>query len=289
MEKIHQIIGGEYTGERALFMLSDAYIENARFFDGESPLKESQNLEIVRTTFEWKYPIWYSRDVIVKESLLTDTARSGVWYTDNISFESCTIDAQKTFRKSSHISLRSCLMKHADETLWFCNDVKLENVKAVGDYFMMQCENVEVNRLELDGNYFLDGAKNVTVRDSILNSKDAFWNTENVTIINSKIVGEYLGWNSKNLTLINCEISSLQALCYIDGLRLINCKLTDSTLCLEYCSRIDATIVDDVISIKNPTSGMIRLLKGLQYYIVDENSRASKGDVRIIFSNGYEI
>ena len=207
MEKYHRISGGEYTGERALFMLSDAYIENARFFDGESPLKESNNLEIVKTTFEWKYPLWYAHNIVVKESLLTKTARSGVWYTDNISFESCTIDAPKTFRKSSHILLRSCFLNHADETFWFCDNVRLENVKAVGDYFMMGCENSEVVRLELDGNYFLDGAKNVTVRDCLLNSKDAFWNTENVTIINSKIIGEYLGWNSKNLTLINCEIS----------------------------------------------------------------------------------
>ena len=289
MAKYQDIIGGEYTGERALFMLSDAYLENARFYDGESPLKESSNLNLFKCTFEWKYPIWYAHNVTLKESLFTETARSGVWYTDNISFESCAIQAPKTFRKSSHIYLRSCILEHASETFWFCKDVKLDNVKAKGDYFMMECENVEVDRLELDGNYFLDGAKNVTVRSSTLNSKDAFWNTENVTVINSKIIGEYLGWNSKNLTFINCEISSLQALCYIDGLRLINCKLTDSTLCFEYCSKIDATIVDDVISIKNPTSGIIRLFGGLKYYIVDENSRANKGEVRILFSTGYEI
>ena len=289
MEFKHQINGGEYTGERALFMLSDAYIKNARFFDGESPLKESRNLEIYKSVFEWKYPLWYAHDIVVKESLLTETARSGIWYTDNIRIECSTIKAPKTFRKASHVFLRSVILENASETFWFCKDVKLENVKAVGDYFMMGVENGEVDRLELDGNYFLDGAKNVTVRSSTLNSKDSFWNTENVTVVNSKIVGEYIGWNSKNLTFINCEISSLQALCYIDGLRLINCKLTDSTLCLEYCSRIDATIIDDVISIKNPTSGMIRLLKGLQYYIVDNNSRAKKGDVRIIFSDGHEI
>ena len=289
MEKEYQIIGGEYVGERALFMLKDTYIEGVRFFDGESPLKESKNLEIYKTTFEWKYPLWYANDIKLKESYFSNTARSGVWYTNNISFESCTIDAQKTFRKSNHIYLRSCYLNHADETFWFCKDVKLDHVRAAGDYFMMGVDGGEVDRLELDGNYFLDGAKNVTVRNSILNSKDAFWNTENVTVINSKIIGEYLGWNSKNLTLINCEISSLQALCYIDGLKLINCKLTDSTLCLEYCSKIDAIILDNVISIKNPTSGIIRLLGSLKYLIVDENSRAKKGDVRIIFGDGHEI
>ena len=289
MEKNQKIIGGEYTGERALFMLSDAYIENARFFDGESPLKESSNLEIVKSTFEWKYPIWYAKDVLVKESTLTYTARSGVWYTDNITFERCTIDAPKTFRRSSRITLDSCSLEHADETFWSCKDIRLNSVKAKGDYFAMNCDNIVVDHLELDGNYFLDGSKNVVVRDSVLNSKDAFWNTENVTVINSKIIGEYLGWNSKNLVFINCEISSLQGLCYIDGLRLINCKLTDSTLCFEYCTRIEADIVDEIISIKNPTSGVIRV-KNIKEVIIDENSKSkNKDDFKIMYHNNYGL
>ena len=153
----------------------------------------------------------------------------------------------------------------------------------------MNCDNIVVDHLELDGNYFLDGSKNVVVRDSILNSKDAFWNTENVTVINSKIIGEYLGWNSKNLVFINCEISSLQGFCYIDGLRLINCKLTDSTLCFEYCTRIEADIVDEIVSIKNPTSGVIRV-KNIKEVIIDENSKSkNKDDFKIMYHNNYGL
>ena len=280
MEKYRKINGGKYTGERALFMLTNATVMDATFCDGESPLKESLNLDIIRCTFDWKYPIWYAKNIEVNESRLTFTARSGVWYTDNITMNRCVIDAPKTFRKATRITLNSCSLEHADETLWFCKDIKMDCVKAKGNYLAMGSENVEVNHLELDGNYFLDGAKNCVVRDSILNSKDAFWNTENVTIINSKIIGEYLGWNSKNLTLINCEISSLQGLCYIDGLKMINCKLTDSSLCFEYCTKIDAMIIDTFESIKNPTSGIIRL-KGVKKLIIDENSRANKDEMKI--------
>ena len=280
MEKYRKINGGKYTGERALFMLTNATVMDATFCNGESPLKESLNLDIIRCTFDWKYPIWYAKNIEVNESRLTFTARSGIWYTDNITMNRCVIDAPKTFRKATRITLNSCSLEHADETLWFCKDIKMDCVKAKGNYLAMGSENVEVNHLELDGNYFLDGAKNCVVRDSILNSKDAFWNTENVTIINSKIIGEYLGWNSKNLTLINCEISSLQGLCYIDGLKMINCKLTDSSLCFEYCTKIDAVIIDTFESIKNPTSGIIRL-KGVKKLIVDENSRANKDEMKI--------
>ena len=230
MEKFRQIIGGEYTGERALFMLTNAYIEGARFYDGESPLKEGVNLELVNCQFEWKYPIWYANNILVKDSVLKETARSGIWYTNHITMNDCLIDAPKTFRRSSYIALNNCAINHAIETFWSCSNITLNNVTAIGDYFMMNIDGADITNLKLDGNYFLDGAKNVTVKDSILNSKDSFWNTENVTVINCKIIGEYLGWNSKNLTFINCEISSLQGLCYIKGLKMVNCKLLDTSL-----------------------------------------------------------
>ena len=288
MNEKKKYIGGNYSGERALFMLKDAYIEGVRFHDGESPLKESNNIEVVKCSFEWKYPLWYASNISVKSSYLAEMARSGIWYTHNITMDNCVIDAPKTFRRSSHITLNMCSMNNAKESFWSCEEIKLNNVTAKGDYFMMNADHVEINHLELDGNYFLDGAKNVVVRDSILNSKDSFWNTENVVAINCRIVGEYLGWNSKNLTFINCEISSLQGLCYIKNLKMINCKLLDSTLTFEYCENIDADIVDEIESIINPTSGVIRC-KGCKDLIINENSRDLNKSMKIIYNNKYEI
>ena len=275
--------GGSYTGERALFMLKDAYLEGVTFYDGESPLKESADLEVVNCTFKWKYPLWYANNILVKDSYLDINARSGIWYTNHITMNNCLIDAPKTFRRGSFITLNNCTLNNAAETFWSCKNIKLNNVTAKGDYFMMNIDTAEINNLNLDGNYFLDGAKNVVVKDSILNSKDSFWNTENVTAINCKIVGEYLGWNSKNLTFINCEISSLQGLCYIKGLKLVNCKLLDTSLSFEYCEDIDAEVVDEVVSIKNPTSGVIRV-KGVKELIIDENSRDFDKKVKIIYN-----
>ena len=133
MEKYRKIDGGTYTGERALFMLTNAVVSEARFCDGESPLKESLNVDIIKCTFDWKYPIWYAKNIEVTDSRFNFTARSGIWYTDNITMHRCVIDAPKTFRKASRITLNSCSLEHADETLWFCKDVKLECVKAKGN------------------------------------------------------------------------------------------------------------------------------------------------------------
>ena len=273
--------GGSYRGERALFMLKNASLEEVRFFDGESPLKESTDLDINKCRFEWKYPLWYANNIYVKGSYLAHTARSGIWYTKHITMDNCIIDAPKTFRRSSFITLNMCSLNHADETLWSCDNVKLNCVAAKGDYFLMNTDTVEINHLELEGNYFLDGAKNVVVRDSLLKSKDSFWNTENVIVINCKIIGEYLGWNSKNITFINCEISSHQGLCYINGLKMINCKLLDTDLSFEYCENIDADIIDEIVSVINPTSGVIKA-RAIKELIINEHSRDVNQEMQII-------
>uniref|UniRef100_UPI002A7EBE9A DUF3737 family protein n=1 Tax=Hungatella effluvii TaxID=1096246 RepID=UPI002A7EBE9A len=51
------------TGERALFQGEDLKICDTTFADGESPLKESRNIELYGSMFKWIYPLWYSRDI----------------------------------------------------------------------------------------------------------------------------------------------------------------------------------------------------------------------------------
>ena len=82
-----------YVGERALFASRDLHLIEATFLDGESPLKESRNLLLDDSTFRWKYPLWYCNDVVLNRCTLSDTARAGIWYTHNITFNDCVIDA----------------------------------------------------------------------------------------------------------------------------------------------------------------------------------------------------
>ena len=247
---------GVYTGERALFSTKGAVIRECVFEDGESPLKESSDLSISNSRFAWKYPLWYCRDVLLEESKIEETARSGIWYTSNISVKDTLISAPKTFRRSSRIVLENVSFPLAQETMWSCKDILLKNVKIEGDYFGMNSENIDADGLEVLGNYIFDGAKNVTVRNSRLISKDSFWNCENVTVYDSYIDGEYIGWNSKNVTFINCTILSNQGLCYMDNLVMENCKLINTDLAFEY-STVRADIRSHIDSVKNPISGSI--------------------------------
>ena len=255
------------TGERALFHSSNLQIEQCIFENGESPLKESNDLKINQSIFKWKYPLWYTNDVTVANSTLTETARSGIWYTHGIEIVNSTIEAPKTFRRSSNITLENVSLPLALETLWNCNVITMKNVTARGDYFAMNSNDINVGNLNLTGNYSFDGCTNVTIENSVLLSKDAFWNCENVTVKNCTIIGEYLGWNSKNMTFIDCAISSLQGLCYIENLKMVNCNLLDTTLAFEY-STVDVQVDGEIASVINPTSGVIKA-KAINELIMD--------------------
>ena len=245
------------TGERALFRGKDLEIYDTIFDDGESPLKESENIKMKGCLMRWKYPLWYSRNVEVEDCTFFEMARAGIWYTENIKLEECMYEAPKGIRRCKNVELEEVNFSNAAETLWFCNKVKMEEVVAKGDYFAMGSRNIKAEELNLFGNYSFDGCKNVVIEDSRLLSKDSFWNSENVTVRGSFISGEYLGWNAKNLTLEDCTIESLQGLCYIDNLVMRNCKLINTTLAFEY-STVDADITTRVDSVLNPKGGIIK-------------------------------
>ncbi len=246
------------TGERPLFHGEHLKVTETIFTDGESPLKESRDVKLKDSSFQWKYPLWYSKDAVAEDCTWLEMARSGVWYTENLTVKNTLIEAPKNFRRCRNITLEDVFLPNAAETLWTCDGVKLKNVQAKGDYFGMNSQNIEIQDFRLAGNYAFDGAKNIEVHNAVMLSKDAFWNTENVTVYDSVIHGEYLGWNSRNLTFINCTIESLQGLCYIDYLVMKNCTLLNTTLAFEYSTEIDAQINGKINSIMNPSSGVIR-------------------------------
>lgn len=261
------------TGERALFQGSDLKIYDTTFADGESPLKESRNIELYSSMFKWKYPLWYSRDIKLTDCVLFEMGRAGIWYTENISMKNCMIEAPKNFRRTTGIELERVSMPNAGETLWNCDQIRMRQVSAKGDYFAMNSSNIYIDDFELSGNYSFDGVKNAEIHHAKLLSKDAFWNSENVTVYDSFISGEYLGWNAKNLTLINCTIESSQGMCYIDNLVMKNCRLLNTTLAFEYSS-VDVEVTNIIDSVMNPISGRIKAGK-IEELIMD----ASKIDV----------
>ena len=259
-----------FSGERALFKTHGAYIHNCVFDDGESPLKESSDLEVLKCTFGYKYPLWYCRKVTVIEGTFLPMSRAGVWYTHDASFEHCDFQAPKLFRKCVNLTLRDADFSDAQETLWWCDEVRVQDANIHNaPYFGMGSKKLAIDHVELKGNYAFDGCENIAVTNSVLITKDAFWNCKHVHVENCYIEGEYFGWNSEDVTLVNCEIHSHQGFCYMKNIKLVNCRVVDTDLAFEYCENIDADIVTKVDSVKNPISGRIRCA-GVDELIFDD-------------------
>jgi len=276
---------GHFIGERALFRLEDAVIENSLFDDGESPLKEGRNLVVRDVTFGYKYPLWYGKGHQVLDCHFLPLSRSGIWYTDDSVFQRLDIEAPKEFRRCRNIRLSDIVFHDAQETLWSCDQVSLSRVKVKGDYFGMNTNNVEAEELTVEGNYAFDGSKHVHAKNCVFHTKDAFWNTEDVLLEHCVIEGEYFAWNAKKITLVDCQVQSHQGFCYMDGITLRNCQISeDSDLIFEYCRDLDAEVRGPLGSVKNPISGVLKA-PSIQTLIRDDE-RIDQSKMRILVRKG---
>ena len=121
-----------FEGERALYGLSNTILKNVTFGEGESPLKETKDLEIKATIFKYKYPLWYSNNINITDAIFETMSRSGIWYTDNISIKNSNLQAPKLFRRCKNITLDHIFFSNAEETMWSCEDITIKNT---GRYF----------------------------------------------------------------------------------------------------------------------------------------------------------
>ena len=269
----------KFEEERPLFALSDATIRDCVFKKGESALKMCKNLKILNCSFEYKYPLWYSNNIEVKNSTFNKLSRSGIWHSANLSIENCVFLSPKNFRRASDITIMNCDFKDAKETLWTCSGVKLVDCKFNNaDYIGFNSIDVKLENVEISGNYSFDGAKNLMVQNCRIYSKDAFWNTENVVVENSYIEGEYLAWNSRNIYFVNCIIKSTQGLCYCDNLHIENSDLTSSSLLFEY-SNVDVNAKGVIKSILNPQKGRINADRILTLIIQNDKVNTLKTQI----------
>ena len=268
---MEKIIHAEFGGERPLYCKKDLYLEDVVIRPGESGLKETANITCVKCRFEGKYPLWECDGFVVRDSILTVGARSGLWYSRNGELYDTIIDAPKTFRRMDGIKMRNCWIPGGSETFWDCSRIDVKDcVIERADYVFMHCEDIVLENVKLNGNYGFQYAKNVVIKNCVLNSKDSFWEAENVEIYDSVINGEYLAWYSKNVKLVRCHITETQPLCYCDNLVMEDCSYgSDSDLAFEYSS-VEATVKGHVVSIKNPRTGHIHV-GSVGEIIIDEN------------------
>lgn len=137
-----QIKNTHYEGERPLFASHGLYLEEVTIHAGESALKECSDIEAVNCRFEGKYPFWHNDGFVVKNCLFTEGARAALWYSKNLKMKDTLVEAPKMFREMDGIELENVQLPNALETLWYCRNVELNNVKInKGDYLFYKRQN----------------------------------------------------------------------------------------------------------------------------------------------------
>ena len=263
----------EFGGERPLFTIHNTRLENVTITDGESAIKQCQDIEVCNCRFYGKYPLWHVNGALVEDCYFALDSRSAIWYTDNLVMRRCRIDAPKFFREMENVELEDVLICDADETFWKVNGLKLKNVTLHGGtYPFMFSKNIYVDGLDSDAKYMFQYCQNVEVHHAKILTKDSFWECENVTVYDSELDGEYLGWHSKNVRLVNCHLIGEQLLCYTQNLVLENCSFDKACDRVFEYTTVEADIRGHIENIKNPTSGHIEA-DSIGSVTIDENVR----------------
>ncbi|MCR5183097.1 MAG: DUF3737 family protein [Opitutales bacterium] len=258
-KKIFTVIANrQFGGERPLFGLKDSRLESLTVVDGESAVKQCENIVVADCKFFGKYPLWHVKGSLIERCYFAAGSRSAVWYSDDMTMRDCVIDGPKFFREMNGLTLENVVIKDADEVFWRVNGLRAKNlVLKGGTYPFMFCRDLEIDGLDTDSNYVFQYCKNLVLRNARINTKDALWECEDVTIYDSELSGEYLAWHSKNVRLVRCRISGEQVLCYAKNLQLEDCSFDASCDRVFEYSDVCAEIRGSISNIKNPLSGRI--------------------------------
>ena len=249
-----------FDNERALYGSHDIVLKNCAFdgpADGESALKECSDIDAQNIFFNLRYPCWHVHGLNISSSEMTDKCRAALWYSDHIRIQNSKLHGIKALRECRNVEITGSDII-SPEFGWSVTNIRMEKSKAQSEYFMMRSEHIEFKEVEFSGKYSFQYIKDAVFDNCRFDTKDAFWHAEHVLVRDSLVKGEYLAWYSKNVTFENCTIIGTQPLCYCENLRLINCRMLETDLSFEK-SEVEADITTEVLSIKNPSSGIIRV------------------------------
>ncbi len=252
--------GQVFDEERALYGSVDVQVIGCRFdgpADGESALKESRDIVVQNSYFNLRYPFWHDTDLVIAGSEMTELCRAALWYSRDIHISGCKMHGIKALRECSDVVIENCDII-SPEFGWSVSDIVMKNSSAQGEHCMMRSNDLRFDYVTLKGKYSFQYIEDAVFTNCRFDTKDAFWHARNVLVKDSVIKGEYLAWYCENVTFENCTIIGTQPLCYCKGLKLINCRMEEADLAFEK-SEVDATVFGEMLSIKNPKSGVIRL------------------------------
>ena len=269
-----------FDEERALYGSKDVEVTDCRFdgpADGESAFKECSGISVRDCFFNLRYPFWHDKGLKISGSEMTEACRAALWYTEDAEIADTKMHGIKALRECANIRIKGCDII-SPEFGWSVRGINMKDTTAEGEYFMLRSEHLTFDNVKLKGEYSFQYITDSVFTNCDFDTKDAFWHARNVIVRDSVVKGEYLAWYCENVTFENCTLIGTQPLCYCKGLKLINCRMVDCDLAFEK-SDVEAEIVSDVLSIKNPRSGRITA-ESVGEIIMDDPEAAGKVSVK---------
>ena len=252
------VCGQARDDERAFYGTSDTRFTEcviAGEADGESAFKECKNIDLSSCRLALRYPLWHVDGCNVYDSDFEETCRAPIWYCKNVHLNGSRIRGVKALRECENVVFDKSSAV-STEFGWKTRGFTAYNSDIEGEYLFLDSSDISLDGVKIKGKYSFQYVKDAIIKNSVLDTKDAFWHSENVTVYDSVVSGEYLGWYSKNLRLVRCKIRGTQPLCYAQGLVLEDCTMDGCDLSFEM-SEVDASVIGDIESIKNPKFGRI--------------------------------
>ena len=109
------------TGERALFQGKNLKIYDTIFDDGESPLKESRDIELYGSMFKWKYPLWYAQNILAENSFdgaknleshnAKMLSKDAFWNSENVTVYDSFISGEYLGWNAKNLTLVNCTIE----------------------------------------------------------------------------------------------------------------------------------------------------------------------------------
>ena len=129
-----------YSEERALYNQKDVELINCRFEgeeDGESALKESENIIVNDCYMDLRYPFWHDTNILIKDSTMTVNSRAPLWYSKNINIKNTIIESVKALRECSNIEIVNSNI-NSPEFSWRNNMIDVKTSSVSGEYAMVK-------------------------------------------------------------------------------------------------------------------------------------------------------
>ncbi len=136
-----------FDQERALYGVSETEVRNCHFggpADGESALKESNEIIVSDCDFSMRYVLWHVNDFALERISMDESARAALWYDNDGRIADSRLHGIKVLRECSDIELVRCDIA-SDEFAWKCEDISLQDCALESVYPFLMTKDLRLS------------------------------------------------------------------------------------------------------------------------------------------------